>query len=182
MNKRKSIILISIFIIVSLLIFWKFIKLNKIYGFIGKNSVNIVVIEPLKKENLVILKSFYSIDRKNDEELFFSEYSKPDTIFNGYETKETKFEYGENDFLIIYNNEYYYEFRQFKTNERAYHDYSFIISKIDTNYIINVEIIGLDDTKFQRNMNKIENAKYLRCNTPVDKAGIIYDMNELIDK
>lgn len=173
MRKRKRIIWISVICSIGLISFWQFIKLNRIHGFIGCNSINITVKEPLVKNKLLIYKGFYSINRENDETLFKLPAKQSQILFDGINVKEQKFEYGENDFLLIYDSAYYYEFRQFKTCGNAYHSYNFSISKIDSNIVLNVDIKGIEGEKFERKMNKIEIAKNLRCNTPKNQVEAI---------
>jgi hypothetical protein len=169
-------LVISFLIIAAVLITAAFLYLNPVYGFYGKDNFNFTVSGKLKIEQLEVRHGFYSINRDSDQMLF---EIKADVIFDGNSSIKKRIEYGENDFLIIYNQRYYYQFRQFKMHHRAFHDYNFNISESDTGFKIDVNIEGVDKMIFRREMNLISNAENLRCNVLKQEAGHIYNMKEL---
>lgn len=119
-----------------------------------------------------------TINRANDLDLF-EDRKKYTVAFDGRPKTKIKNEYGENDFLITYNDEYYLSFRQFKFNRRHQHKYKFNFETSTNNPIVEVDIVGKDRMKFSREMIKIEDAEKFVCNTPVDSAGGVYNMIEL---
>ena len=153
--------------------------LNPEYGFFGNDNFRFNVSNELSINKLEVKHGFTSINRSSDAILF---ETKLDVIFDGKECNKKKIEYGENDFLIIYDNTQYLQFRQFKIHHRSNHDYNFEISQSDSSIYVNILIEGIDGMEFKRKMNPISNAKNLRCNVPIEKAGHIYNMKELIDK
>ncbi len=174
---KKVIILVSIFAAIGLAV--AIYSLNQEYGFFGSNNFKFSTSNELSIQKLEIKYGFTSINRTSDAILFDT---KLDVIFDGNNCWEKKIEYGENDFLIIYDNTHYYQFRQFKMHHSANHDYNFDISLSDSGMYVNILIEGIDGMKFTRKMNPISIARNLKCNVPIEKAGHIYNMKELIDK
>jgi hypothetical protein len=161
----------------ALLGIYVFYRLNPRHGWLGVNRLTIVAQNPLLKEKVRIKKGIYSINRENDEKLFPS----PATIiFDGKSCYDTAYEYGENDFLITYGDEYYYQFRQFKFSNGSKHNYHFTLSPSAEGMLLRVNIEGEDAMRFERPMNRIADAEKLRCNVPKEKAGVIYNMKELM--
>lgn len=64
--------------------------------------------------------SVNTINRETDAELF-ADRDKYAVLFDGSLKNKMISEYGENDFLITYDNRCYLSFRQFKTNRRQRH-------------------------------------------------------------
>ena len=89
-------------------------------------------------------------------------------------------EYGENDFLITYDDIYYFSFRQFKTSTRNQHDYGFYFYKNNDTVHIKADIVGQRAMKFVRPMNLISNASKLKCNVKIDKNKTTYNMIEMV--
>ena len=89
-------------------------------------------------------------------------------------------EYGENDFLITYDDIYYFSFRQFKTSTRNQHDYSFYFYENNDTVYIKADIVGISNMKFVRPMNLISNASKLKCNGNIDKNKTTYNMIEMV--
>lgn len=144
------------------------------------NKVNVETESPLTSEKVKIEFgiSVNTISRANDTELF-SNREKYTTIYDGKKLNEIINEYGENDFLITYDNEFYYSFRQFKLNRRHQHSYNFRFLKQANDIVLKVEISGKDGMTFKRKMLKIKEAEKHICNTPIDSIGTIYNMIEL---
>lgn len=122
--------------------------------------------------------SVNTINRANDLDLF-KDREKNTIAFDGRPKSKIKNAYGENDFLITYDDKYYLSFRQFKFNRRHQHNYKFNFEKSEDNPILKVDIDGKDGMNFTRKMIKIEDAEKYVCNTPIDSAGTIYNMVEL---
>lgn len=144
------------------------------------NEVNVVTESPLTSEKVKIEFgiSVNSISRANDRVLF-SNRERYTTIYDGKKLNEIINEYGENDFLITYDNEFYYSFRQFKLNRMHQHLYDFRISKQVNDIVLRVEIKGKDGMKFERKMLKIKEAEKYVCNTLIESKGKVYNMIKL---
>ena len=129
------------------------------------NKVNVETESPLTSEKVKIEFgiSVNTISRPNDTELF-SDREKYTTIYNGKKLNGIINEYGENDFLITYDNEFYYSFRQFKFNRRHQHSYDFSFLKQANDIVLKVEISGKDGMTFERKMLKIK-ARVIRVKT-----------------
>lgn len=158
-------------------------KLNKDFLLLwNSNSINVTASSPLVVDKVKIEFGIgvNTISRSTDSDLF-SHRKKYTVLYDGKTKDRMINDYGENDFLITYNNEYYFSFRQFKFNRRHQHDYNFHFFQKDTILFIRADIQGQDAMKFERPMLKINLADKYRCNVPVDNAGVIYNMIELVD-
>lgn len=124
--------------------------------------------------------SVNTIGRLTDADLF-DHREKYTVLFDGKYKEPIVNEYGENDFLITYDNKLYFSFRHFKTNRRHQHDYSIHLFQRDGKTFVRVDIRGDNAMKFERPLLDIDLAESYRCNVPVDSAGIIYNMIELVD-
>jgi hypothetical protein len=127
--------------------------------------------------------SVNTINRQNDLDLF-SNKLKYTTIYNGGSSRKIKTDFGENDFLIIYDDKYYLSFRQFIESDfsggyPADNYYSFYFFLKGNQLIVRVDITGDSPMTFERPMNLISNAELLRCNSPIDTTKTIYNMIEL---
>ena len=175
MKKKKIIIVLAILALVGL---FGLYKANYYLEFIDFISLSVNASNNLQRDKVKIQKGFFSINRKNDTELFDSR-NKTITIFNGQKTGLLKTDYGENDFLIIYDNKYYFQFRHFIFNRHDKYSYNYILSqKADTIYI-QADIKGDGGMKFIRPMHLISDTNKLRCNVPIDNKKTIYNMTEL---
>lgn len=152
--------------------------MNLQFGIFGSDNYDFSTSNGLRIEKLELKHGSMTINRTSDLVLFETEY---DVLFDGTTYYNKEIEYGENDFLIIYDETYYYQFRQFKFHHRANHDYNFNVSKSDTGLYVNILIEGIDGMNFTREMNLISSAENLKCNVPADKAGHVYNMMELVD-
>lgn len=146
----------------------------------NSNKIEINVENELSKNNVKIEHgiSVNTINRKNDLDLF-KDREKYTVVFDGKPKWNIKNEYGENDFLITYKDQYYLSFRQFKFNRRHQHLYKFNFKKSSNNPIVEVKIQGKSGMNFKREMIKVEDAEKYVCNTTIDSAGAIYNMIEL---
>ncbi|EFO1477037.1 hypothetical protein DWG88_21135 [Escherichia coli] len=96
--------------------------------------------------------SVNTINRETDAELF-ADRAKYTILFGGKLKNRMINEYGENDFLITFDDRCYLSFRQFKTNRRHQHDYYFDFFNNNGNAFVTVEIKGENPLKFMRSMN-----------------------------
>lgn len=156
-------------------------KLNKdILLLWSANTIHVTADQPLNKEKVKIEFgiSVNTINRETDEDLFFNR-EKYSVLFDGKEKEEMINDYGENDFLITYNNEYYLSFRQFKLNRRKQHDYYFHFFEKRDSVFVQVDIKGAYALSFERPMIRIAQAYEYRCNGKIDSTKVMYNGVEL---
>lgn len=147
----------------------------------NSNTINVTAENPLKNDKVKIEYGFNSINRKSDSEMFIDRKSKT-ILYDGERKTKLENKYGENDFLIIYDNKYYLSFRQFKFNRRHQHSYNFHLTNRNNKMILQADINGQDGMKFEREMIEIKKADRYLCNVPIDSAGTVYNMIELKNK
>lgn len=160
-----------------------FYQINKnIYPFYNYNKVYVSVKNPLIEKNVKIEFgiSVNTISRTNDLDLFTNR-DKYTVLYDGKNQKSIHNEYGENDFLITYDDKYYLSFRQYKLNRRHQHDYYFDFFQKNKKVFVSVNIKGEDKMIFEREMIKISDANKFVCNSPIESKGTIYNMIELVE-
>ena len=112
-NTRIKILVILSFLLI--LGFVGLLKVNKDFLLLWNvNSLHVKTEKPLDKGKVTIKFGWSSINRKTDEELF-SDFDRAGSLLlfdNGSPQNEMPNEYGENDFLITYDNTYYLSFSQ----------------------------------------------------------------------
>jgi len=69
------------------------------------------------------------------EDLNFSKNMNYRLIFDGKTENKIPNNYGENDFIIRYGNQYYFPFRHFKTNRMHQHNYIVYPTKTKMNFM-----------------------------------------------
>ncbi len=169
--------------------------INNIYGLFilltmltscrkNDNQINVSTKDGLKIENVEIKNGFVSINRENDSELFSNGMR---TVFKGKDKNNLETIFGENDFLVIYDDKFYYSFRHFIESDFVHdfpkgHDYNFILYKRNDSIFCDVDIKGEIPMKFTRFMTDIDSAKNRLGNTPKEKAGTIFNMKEMEEK
>jgi hypothetical protein len=174
--KKKTIIIALTFL--TIIGVFGLYKANYYLEFIDFTSLSVKASDDLQSDKVNIKKGFFSINRKNDAELF-DNLNKTITIFNGQKTGLIKTDYGENDFLITYDNKYYFQFRHFIFNSHDKYSYNYILSKKADTIYIQADIKGNGGMKFIRPMHLISDTNKLRCNAPIDNKKTIYNMTEL---
>jgi hypothetical protein len=134
------------------------------------SSLNVIVGNNLQIEKVKIQGGFWNGNRKNDKELFSPTYKESYLIFeNNSEKLFWGTGYGENDFLVTYNKQYYYLFRHFSFNNKDQNYYTINLSKVNQYILLNVIVVGYDgfkDKNFTDTMNLISNSDKLRWNNP----------------
>lgn len=166
--------MLLIFCCVALTVF-AFLQLNKMIKIIELTSINVETDNQLNVEKIKVYQGHYTINRKNDAEMFDHKYDQ--IVFDGKGTGNIKTEYGENDFLVTYDNKYYFQFRQFCTNENDYYKYNLKVLKKTNRIYLKVDVGG--GMKFERPMNLISDSKKLRCNKIIDDEKGHYNGIEL---
>ena len=173
MDKKTKKWLLTL-IIIAILVFLLF-KINQTIKFFELTSINVKTENQLDVEKVKIYQGLYTINRENDAEIFNDKFAE--IIFEGKSNGKIKTDYGENDFLIIYDNKYYYQFRQFCTNNNDYFKYNLKLFKRENKIYLNADISS--GMKFERPLNLISEAKNLRCNGKIDDEKGLYNGIEL---
>ncbi|NJM79484.1 MAG: hypothetical protein HC854_07560, partial [Flavobacterium sp.] len=143
-----STIIISIFL---------FFKINQRIKIIDLTSIKVQTENNLDVEKVIIYQGYYTINRENDEEIFNNKFSK--IVFEGKSNGKIITDYGENDFLVIYDNKYYFQFRQICTNRNDYYKYNLKLYKNGDEIYLNAYIDG--GMKFNKPLNLISDAKII---------------------
>jgi hypothetical protein len=173
MNKKaKRWLLILCFLAVSVFLFFKF---NERIKLIELTSIQVETENQIDVEKVIVYQGYYTINRKSDAEMFGNKFDK--IVFEGNGTGKIKTEYGENDFLVTYDNKYYYQFRQICTNDNDHYNYKLKIFKKANRIYLKADIEG--GMKFEREMNLISDAGKLRCNKIIDDEKGHYNGLEL---
>lgn len=169
-------IVVSVFVIKGIIFFNQ-----NVYPIWNANEFKISVVQPLdiKKVKIYFGISVNTINRDNDLDLF-ADMDKYEILFDGEKKADMINEYGENDFLITYDSKYYFSFRQFKLSPRNQHIYNIQLVEDSGEIVLKMNIEGVDEMKFTKTMIPIEYAEHYRCNTPINDAGTIYNMIELV--
>ena len=152
----------------------------------SKSEHHIIVgaAEGLSTEKVEIRYGFTSINRKNDQELFSANLK---TVFNGKDKENLETDFGENDFLLIYDDAYYYSFRHFILTDfqgsyPAPHEYNIELFMQHDSIFMTANITGEQPMEFTRPLIEKEKAAQFRCNTPIAKAGVMFNMKEMEEK
>lgn len=169
--KNRILIVVCLVLVMVFTLF----QINKIIKIIELTSINVKTEIPLNIEKVKVYQGHYSINRKSDAEMFYNIHNQ--IIFNGKGNGKIKTEYGENDFLVTYDNKYYFQFRQFCTNSNDYYKYDLKVFKKANKFYLKVFIDK--EMKFERPMNLISDAKKLRCNKIIDEEKGNYNGIEL---
>jgi hypothetical protein len=120
------------------------------------NAIRVSADEPLKRDKVKIEygMSANSYNRSDTGSILKREKYSILAFEGGFKNKIPN-EYGENDFLITYDEKYYLTFRHFKTNWKHQHDYNFYFYPKDNQIFIHADIKGVDDKTFDRPMLKL---------------------------
>jgi len=147
----------------------------------NSNSIHVTTESPLTADHVKVEFgiSVNTINRLTDTDLF-NRREKYTILYDGAAKAQMINDYGENDFLITYDNQYYFSFRHYKFNRRHQHDYNFHFFRKGDKIFIQADIQGEDAMKFEKPLIPIRLADQYRCNVPVDSAGVIYNMIELV--
>jgi hypothetical protein len=176
--KRKFLIASVMIVTIGLVGFYFF---NKHFKLIDLSTISVSTDNNLSKSKVKIKRGFYSINRVNDRELF-SNRNGDRTVYDGMQSDLLKTDYGENDFLITFDDKYYFQFRHFIFNSNNQHSYDFTLFKQQDTIYVKSNIKGKDKMQFTRPMHLISDARHLRCNVPIDSSKVIYNMTELKER
>ncbi len=169
---KNRILIVACIVLVTV---FTFFQINKMIKIIELTSINVETETPLNIGKVKVYQGYYSINRNSDAEMFYNIHNQ--IIFDGKENGKIKTEYGENDFLVTYDNKYYFQFRQVCTNRNDYYKYNLkVLKKANKLYL---KVVIDNGMKFERPMNLISNAKKLRCNKIIDEEKGHYNGIEL---
>lgn len=146
----KKVIIIGV--ILALCAYILFFIQKEIVVLWNTNTVAIQVEAPLQKNKVRV--EYAMSTRFYKDEINFSKNTDYVLVFDGMDTKSIPNNYGENDFVITYKNQYYTPIRHFKTNWRHQHDYIFYLYKKEGTLYIRITIEGVDDMNFETKMEK----------------------------
>jgi hypothetical protein len=126
-----------------------------------QNQLIVTVDNSLSSDKIRIDQGFYSINEVSDENLIKMGFDK--VVYS--DSKATSFETicGENDFLVVYDNEYYTILRHFIPNDfydgiPEPHTYNFDFKRNGDKINLTLNIEGQDGEKFERVMAKVADA------------------------
>ena len=151
---RKNILIFLCFI-VAYISLWNIN--NNYYAMWNSNSQEVKVDGPLsiKKVKIEYGNSANTSNRPNDN-IQYIKRSKYTVLYDGRNWKDLiSNEYGENDFLITYDEKYYLQFRHFKTNRSHQHEYSFHFFENNDKIFVNIKIVGRDAVYSMMEMKKM---------------------------
>lgn len=161
------------FIKLSLLLFAciaAFLFVNRHAKFIDMSSINVETKDGLNKRKVVIKRGLWTINRESDEVLFLNPQNDGWVVFDGSPQNALNTDYGENDFLIVYDNMYYCQFRHFIFNNRHQHSYNLLLYRSRDTIYIKANIEGADERHFTMPMHLIKEASVRRNNNrPVNE-------------
>lgn len=135
------------------------------HGLVNLNKLVIATSEPLTQDKVKVIQGLFSINRHDDSELFYN-WSDSQIIYDGVNRHRPKTGHGENDFLIVYDNKYYFQFRHGQTDEHQNNSFNFYLTRLDSSVYIEVKIDkGMN---FKRRMNPVDKAKFFLTNKPLN--------------
>ena len=150
MKKRIITILIVLTVFFGGLIFLNYNNHIQLWNL---NAIIVTVDKPLTSDKIKIE---YGVNANYYNRFLIGSIQNRDKyyllLFDGEVKNEVPYEYGENDFLITYDNKYYLTFRHFKTNWKRHHDYSFHFYLKDNRIFIHADIKGFYNETFDKPM------------------------------
>jgi hypothetical protein len=137
------------------------------------NKIRVTVDNSLSVDKVKIEKGFYSINSGSDQNLVKIGLDK--VVF--FQKPNDAFETicGENDFYVIYDNEYYAIVRHFIPNDfydgiPKPHTYNFNLYKQADTIKLTVDIIGQNGEKFERRLAHVSNANENLWGRPIQSS------------
>ena len=173
--RRKLLIGSAIIVIAGLIAFYIF---NRYFKLLDLSPLYVSTDGNLSHNKVRIKRGFYSINRESDQELF-SKDNADWTVYNNIQVGLLKTDYGENDFLITYDDKYYFQYRNFILNSNDQYSYHFFLFKQQDTLYVKADIRGKKVVQFTRPMHLVSEAKLFRCNVPIDSSRVIYNVIEL---
>ena len=153
---KKKLFLIIVGVVLVLSAFW---AANRHFKIIDLSSISVETNGSLDRAKVKIERGYFDGNRQSDSVLFAGDARKW-TVFDGHSCGLLHTDYGENDFLITYDNRYYLAFRHIITYGRYQHAYNFTFSKQGDTILVHAAILGGDGEIFTRPMRRIADAMY----------------------
>jgi hypothetical protein len=155
MNKKILIILGLSTAIIGGLLYWIFVPAQT------KNEIIVTAGNSLLIDKVKIEFGFYSINSGSDENLVKIGLNK--VVFSGNPKGNFETVCGENDFLVIYNNQYYTIIRHFIPNDfyngiPEPHKYNFDFQKKKGKIHLKLKIEGAAGETIEEDLVRVENA------------------------
>ncbi|HEV8513503.1 MAG TPA: hypothetical protein VGQ59_09505 [Cyclobacteriaceae bacterium] len=148
-----------------LITFYRLLPTLTEHGIVNLNKLVVTTKEPLIPDKVKVIEGFFSINRHDDSELFYN-WSDSQIIYDGVNKHRPTTGHGENGFLIVYDNEYYFQFCHVQTDEHSDNTFDFILTEADSSVYIEVKIDrGMN---FKRKMNPVNQAKTFLTNRPLE--------------
>lgn len=164
---RKSVLISGLLIIIIVGFLTYFLLYNH-----GQNKLRISVDHSLSSEKFRIEQGFYSINEGSDENLI--KMGLDHVVYLEGRGKGFETICGENDFLVLYDNEYYALFRHFIPNDfddgiPEPHLYHFDFKRIGDKIHVTLDIQGQDEEKSEKVMAKVADAANSIWGRPIEK-------------
>jgi hypothetical protein len=141
--KKMGLVLTGVFI--------AFFMLKSYFG-MNDNSLSVHVDSNLNLSKVKIYQGFFPFDTLKIDKV--KDLQK--LIFNGKQLEKIQSDYGENDFIIVYENRYYCKVRHNKTNNRQSDTYSFKLCKMKDHLKLVIDIAGTDNQKSVKRLLPID--------------------------
>lgn len=151
---KRKLLVIFLCLVLAVLAFW---MANRHFKLIDLSTINVTTDSGLDKSKIKIERGLFSISRKTDSVLFTADAGKW-KVFDGHQCGLLRTDYGENDFLITYDNRYYLAFRHFITYGRFQHNYNLTFFRRGDTILVGANIVGGDGEVFTRPMRLIADA------------------------
>lgn len=128
-----------------------------------ENTVHVTVKDSLSVNKVRIQRGFHSINKESDAVLISK--GLHEKVFERGNPSYFEKRIGENDFLVVYDEQYYAVFRHFILNDfydgiPNGHAYHFDIQKEDEQLIVTVTIKGEFSEQFKRRLIPVADAPY----------------------
>lgn len=105
-----------------------------LFGCKFSNSLDVELLDQIKENEITI-------------DLFEPSLKQPQSIFKNGKKNRIPFLYGENDWIISYNDSLDVKFRHFKTNRNDKHKYFFRFYKKDETILVDINIQGVSNLR-----------------------------------
>ncbi len=113
------------------------------FNIINNNKIIVTTSNSLSTYNVKI-EFGIGVNSKTNDNFLLKNKQIYSVLYNGVLNHVMENEYGENDFLVTYDDEFYFSFRQFKTNRNNEHEYYFHFLEKDGIIFCLVNITGIN--------------------------------------